>query len=95
MTLRQRTVDAVDWCAAMWWHSWAEFAIRARPLGYRVANFGYRVAHHVRGALDGDTGPCAVCDEPGGTHIDCDRPDAGRMTRTERESAFGKVETAQ
>lgn len=40
-------------------------------------------------AIDADPNPCPGCDAPGGAHVDCDIPQAGRMTRTERLEAFG------
>jgi hypothetical protein len=81
--MKQKMINAIDWCAAMWWHGWTTLADKARPLGYAVAC-------RARYALDGDAEPCAACEEPGGTHIDCDFPAAGRMTRAERAQAFGK-----
>lgn len=41
-------------------------------------------------ALDRDEIDCPGCDAPGGAHVDCDHPRAGRMTRTERAEAFGE-----
>lgn len=39
--------------------------------------------------IDPDPRPCPNCGEAGGAHIDCDYPEQGFMTKTERHKAFG------
>lgn len=68
--------------AGMWWDACTRAAGALRPLGYRLAEV---IVHKI----DRDDEPCPGCDEPGGAHVDCDFPLAGRMTRTERLEAFG------
>lgn len=84
--MKQRLIDAASAAALMWWDWWTFLGGTMRPLGYAVS---YRIAQ----ALDGDSEPCASCEASGGTHVDCDLPAAGRMTKTERKQAFGETKT--
>jgi hypothetical protein len=71
--------------AGYWWDFCTRAADVMRPIGYRAADALCQI-------IDRDHEPCPVCDEPGtGAHVDCDHPELGRMTRSERLAAFGEA----
>lgn len=50
----------------------------------RAGNFAYRAANSIPSLIDPDRLECRECGEAGGMHIDCNEPDAGKWTATER-----------
>ena len=83
MNIRPDLVTAIRDAAGYWWDFCTKTADVLRPLGYRAADALCQI-------VDRDREPCFVCDEPGeGSHIDCDQPELGRFTHSERVRAFG------
>lgn len=80
---RARVIPLIRDAAGYWWDYCTRAADALRPLGYRASDALCQL-------IDRDREPCFICDEPGeGSHIDCDHPELGRFTRSERIAAFG------